>query len=42
MSQSNMLDPTPGLPDDTPISDAEFPVIRDFPACDSSAMGAKC
>jgi hypothetical protein len=25
MSEPNMLDPTPELPDDTPISDVEFP-----------------
>ena len=25
MSAPNMLDPTPELPDDTPISDVEFP-----------------
>jgi DNA-directed RNA polymerase alpha subunit len=25
MSQPNILDPTPELPDDTPISDVEFP-----------------
>ena len=26
MSEPNMFDPTPELPDDTPISDVEFPV----------------
>jgi DNA-directed RNA polymerase alpha subunit len=33
MSEPNKLDPTPELPDDTPISDIELPVrIRNVPA----------
>ena len=43
MSEATMLDPTPELPDDTPISEVEFPArIRNVLAAAGLKKSARC